>query len=92
MNKVGRVIYLKPREYKWVKNILTAAKYDFYLRRNIIAGTEMNDRSERILMANKQIQEDGHGGYTIVWSVEVARDVIKNKLKLKSHPLGVSCE
>lgn len=91
IKKSARRIHLKPVEYKWVKNILNVAKYDYYVRRDIINNGELNNRTHNILSKNKSIDADGHSGFSFIWSVAVARDVLLTKSKLKSHEQGVGC-
>jgi len=82
------IILIKYPEYKWVKNIISLANKNKYIK-NKISNGKLDETCE-ILSRYSVIDKDGHSAGTITWSVEVSRQILLTNPKIKKNQSGLS--
>jgi hypothetical protein len=81
--RLPKLVHIHPTEYRWIKNILNAAKKDAYIRRCILKGEDFN-----WINTYPEIKNDEHTGGTMMWSVTMAREILISGSKIKKHNKG----
>lgn len=77
-----KLILLRPREYRWVNNILKLAKRDRRLKALII--TLAHDE-----YLFKALIKENHSIDSLNWSILLCRHILVTDAKVRKHKLGV---
>ena len=84
--RLPKLVLIRPTEHKWVSNILKVAHENPTFKQTILnwrPGTYPKIKDEFPL-----INEDGHTGGTLCWSVSLAQQIITNDCITEKHDLG----
>ena len=83
----SKIIRISKPEFGWVNNMLKIAKKNDYVKRSILSwnpdhGTYWN------LAKLPEIDNDGHTGGTLTWTIALTQQVLKNEAKIRRSGKG----
>ena len=84
--RLPKLVLIRPTEHKWVSNILKVAHENPNFKRSILDWTP--GTYPKINHEFPIINDDGHTGGTLCWSVSLAQQIIINDCIIKKHDLG----